>query len=101
VEQAIGRFARQEQYIIGISPEGTRRAAPDWRTGFHRIAIGAGVPIVPAALDYGRKEVMFLPAMVPTANTDADIVTLRRLFSADMARRPAQFVEVSAAPASH
>lgn len=92
VGQSIARFARSEQYILGISPEGTRRAAPEWRTGFHRIAVGAGVPIVPAALDYHRKVIEFMPAVTPTADVDADIASLRRLFTAGMAKRPAQFV---------
>jgi 1-acyl-sn-glycerol-3-phosphate acyltransferase len=93
VEQSIARFARSEQYILGISPEGTRRAAPDWRTGFHRIAVGAGVSIVPAALDYRRREVVFLPAVMPTEDLASDIVALRRLFTAGMARRPDQYVD--------
>ena len=92
VEQSIARFARSEQYILGISPEGTRRAAPEWRTGFHRIAVGAGVPIVPAALDYRRKVIEFMPEVVPTNDVTADIATYRRLFTAGMARRPSQFV---------
>lgn len=95
VDQSIARFARSEQYILGISPEGTRRAAPEWRTGFHRVAIGAGVPIVPAALDYSRKEIVFMPAVVPTDDTLGDIAALRRLFTAGMAKRPTQFIEGS------
>jgi 1-acyl-sn-glycerol-3-phosphate acyltransferase len=93
VEQSIARFTRSEQYILGISPEGTRRAAAEWRTGFHRIAVGAGVPIVPAALDYRRKVIDFMPSVVPTGDMEADIAAYRRLFDAGMAKRPAQFIE--------
>jgi 1-acyl-sn-glycerol-3-phosphate acyltransferase len=95
VEQSIARFARSEQYILGVSPEGTRRAAPEWRTGFHRIAVGAGVPIVPAALDYRRRVVEFMPAVVPTADMAGDIAGLRRLFSSTMAHHPRQFIEAA------
>jgi 1-acyl-sn-glycerol-3-phosphate acyltransferase len=98
VEQAVARFARREHYILGISPEGTRRATPEWRTGFHRIAVGAGVPIVPVALDYSRRVIEFMPAMVPTEDTAGDIAALRRLFTAGMAKRPAQFVEPTMSP---
>jgi 1-acyl-sn-glycerol-3-phosphate acyltransferase len=93
VEQSIARFNRSEHYILGISPEGTRRAAPEWRTGFYRIAVGAGVPIVPAALDYRRKVIEFLPTMMPTGDMEADIASYRKLFDAGMGRRPTQFVE--------
>ena len=98
VEQSIARFARSKQYILGISPEGTRRAAPEWRTGFHRIAVGAGVPIVPAALDYRRKVIDFMPAVVPTGDMEADIAAYRRLFSGTMARHPRQFVTSTDSP---
>jgi 1-acyl-sn-glycerol-3-phosphate acyltransferase len=93
VEQAIARFAAADQYIVGISPEGTRRAAPEWRTGFHRIAVGAGVPIVPAALDYSRRVIEFMPAVAPTEDMAADIAGLRQWFRSGMAKRPAQYVE--------
>jgi 1-acyl-sn-glycerol-3-phosphate acyltransferase len=50
------RLAR-EGYVIGMFPEGTRRAKglakrrqPDAHDGAARIALGAGVPLVPAAL---------------------------------------------------
>ena len=95
VEQSIARFARSEQYILGISPEGTRRAAPEWRTGFHRIAVGAGVPIVPAALDYSRRVIDFMPAVMPSEDMTRDVAEFRRLFDAGMARRPAQFIEAA------
>jgi 1-acyl-sn-glycerol-3-phosphate acyltransferase len=98
VEQSITRFAGRQQYILGISPEGTRRAAPEWRTGFHRIAVGAGVPIVPAALDYSRRVLELMPETIPTADMAGDIVALRRVFSARMARHPAQFVEPKRVP---
>ena len=30
-----------------IAPEGTREATTEWRSGFYRIALAAGMPIVP------------------------------------------------------
>ena len=95
VEQSIARFARSEQYILGVSPEGTRRAAPEWRTGFYRIAVGAGVPIVPAALDYRRKVIEFLAAVVPTGDMPSDVAALRRMFTESMAKHPSQFSEAA------
>ncbi len=93
VEQAIARFRERPQWVLGVSPEGTRKPVAEWKTGFYRIATGAGVPIVPVALDYARKVVDILPPVWPTADTAADLQRLRGLFRAGMARHPAGYVE--------
>ncbi|MBK6423254.1 MAG: lysophospholipid acyltransferase family protein [Gemmatimonadetes bacterium] len=92
VGAAIDRFQAREQWVLGISPEGTRKRVAEWKTGFHRIAVGAGVPIVPVAVDYSRKVVDILAPVWPTADADADIRALRRLFHPRMARFPERYV---------
>lgn len=42
---------------LALSPEGTRRRAPGWRTGFYQVALAADVPIALIQLDYSRKRV--------------------------------------------
>lgn len=42
---------------LGLSPEGTRRRTPGWRSGFYQVACGASVPLACVRLDYGRKTV--------------------------------------------
>ncbi len=46
-----------EYFWLALAPEGTRSWRPAWRSGFYRVAVGARVPLMVAALDYGRKEV--------------------------------------------
>jgi len=93
VEQAIARFRERPQWVLGVSPEGTRKRVTEWKTGFYRIATGAGVPIVPVALDYARKVVDILPPVWPTGDATADLERLRGLFRAGMARHPAGYAE--------
>lgn len=88
VEGAIEAFRQREGLILGVTPEGTRRKSKGWKTGFHRIARGAGVPIWPTTIDYRRKVVGFLPVIHPTEDVDADLRALQALYSADMARFP-------------
>ena len=38
------------------------------------------VPVLPVAIDYGRREVRFLPLFTPTADMAADHATLAALF---------------------
>ena len=80
VDEAVAAFRRSEQLFLGISPEGTRHAAPKWKSGYWRIARGADVPVLPVAIDYGRREVRFLPLFTPTADMAADHAALAALF---------------------
>ena len=80
VDEAVAAFHRNEQLFLGISPEGTRHAAPKWKSGYWRIARGADVPVLPVAIDYGRREVRFLPLFTPTADMAADHAALAALF---------------------
>ena len=80
VDEAVAAFRRSGQLFLGISPEGTRHAAPKWKSGYWRIARGAGVPVLPVAIDYGRREVRFLPLFTPTADMASDHAALAALF---------------------
>lgn len=44
VEQAIEAFAEHRQFILVLSPEGTRRKVERWRSGFYHIAWGPACP---------------------------------------------------------
>lgn len=76
VENSIKAFADSEKLFLGIAVEGTRKAAARWKSGYWRIAKGAGVPILPVALDYGRKEMRFLPLFEPGDNHADDEAVL-------------------------
>lgn len=73
VEQAIEAFAEHRQFILVLSPEGTRRKVERWKSGFYHIACGAGVPIVPAALDFQHRRIVIGAPFQPTGNEEADL----------------------------
>ena len=56
-----------------VPPEGTRGKTRHWKTGFYFIAQQAGVPIVLAFVDYGRKVGGLGPLFEPTGDVDADM----------------------------
>jgi 1-acyl-sn-glycerol-3-phosphate acyltransferase len=91
VESAIEALQTRDGLILAVTPEGTRRKSKGWKTGFHRIALGAGVPVWPTVIDYRRKVVAFHSVFQPTQDVDADVVALQALYSADMARFPANY----------
>jgi 1-acyl-sn-glycerol-3-phosphate acyltransferase len=88
----VARTMRQrDRFFLALAPEGTRKKVARWKTGFYRIAVGAGVPIVPVALDYRRKVADIGTPLVPTGDYDADLAILQKHFSAGMARHPERY----------
>jgi 1-acyl-sn-glycerol-3-phosphate acyltransferase len=93
VEAAVARFRERAQWIVVISPEGTRKRVERWKTGFHRIAQGAGVPILPVSFDWSTKVITLMEPVRATDDVEADIAQLRKLFHAGMAKHPESFAE--------
>jgi 1-acyl-sn-glycerol-3-phosphate acyltransferase len=91
VQQTIDYFDARPQLLLALSPEGTRRKLPAWRTGFWYVAKGARVPIVPAAFDYPARRIRIYPPVQPGDDIAADIARLQAHFSAHMARHPEKY----------
>lgn len=72
VGEAVAAFARVEQRILAIAPEGTRRKGAQFRSGFLHIARGANVPVVLAALDYRARCVRLGPSFDPGDDIEAE-----------------------------
>ena len=94
VSQIVEEFNRQEEFVLVIAPEGTRRKADSWKTGFYYIAFGAGVPIVLAYIDYRRKILGTGPTIVPSGDIQADFEQIRRFYSGFIGKYPAQQGEI-------
>jgi 1-acyl-sn-glycerol-3-phosphate acyltransferase len=88
VEQMVEVFARHEQLCIAISPEGTRRRADYWRTGFYYMALGANVPIALAKLDYGAREIGIGEVIQPSGDLPADFARIAAYYAGVRGRRP-------------
>lgn len=88
VEQAIEAFAEHRQFILVLSPEGTRRKVERWKSGFYHIACGAGVPIVPAALDFQHRRIVIGVPFQPTGNEEADLRQLLAFYRPYVPKNP-------------
>lgn len=92
VERAIERFAeaesRDEGFVLAIAPEGTRSKIKEWKTGFHRIAVRAGVPIAVIALDFGRKQIGCVGTLVPSGDLAADLAAIEDILEGVRGRHP-------------
>ena len=88
VAEAVRGFSRVQGLVLALAPQGTRNPAARFRSGFLHIARGAGVPVVPAALDWGQRRVRFGPAFAPGADIEQELARAEMFFAAVRGRRP-------------
>ena len=88
VAQAIKQFKERDEFVLAITPEGTRGKVLKWKTGFYYIANKAGVPIVPVGFDYGSKTIKIGQALMPSGDMEADLAQLREFFADIQGRHP-------------
>lgn len=90
VDQAIEMFNSSESFYFGLAPEGTRRKATGWKTGFYRIALGAGVPVYLGLIDYQEKHVGIGPRLELTGDPSTDLSHCRDFYDGISGRHPDQ-----------
>lgn len=80
VDAIVSIFDRKEKFILGMSPEGTRKKVTDWKTGFYYIAKKSNIPLIPIAFDYGNKKVVIHNPFFTTDSFEGDYEYLTNLF---------------------
>lgn len=81
-------FADKAVFRLAIAPEGTRKKVTEWKTGFYYIALKAGVPIIPVAFDYGKKQVKIGAPFYPTGNKESDFEKLQQHYNGVIGKIP-------------
>ena len=90
LQASIDKFKTGEPLFLGLAPEGTRQYTEAWKTGFYYLAVGAGVPILPVAMDYNTKEIRFLSPVYPTGDIEADLPKIYSQYQGVIPRHPAR-----------
>jgi len=88
VSQVKKQLENNEQLVLGLAPEGTRKKSKEWKTGFLHIAHNANVPVVPMALDYRTKTFIIMPAHYINEDTEQELIRIKSLFDKKMAKYP-------------
>ena len=99
VAQAVEQFRQSERLILAVPPEATRKRSLSWKTGFYRIAQGAGVPIVLGYIDYRRKVAGLGPCFTPTGDIVADFKVFETFYAGVTPKFPDQRGVVAVDPA--
>lgn len=88
VGQMVSLFAKKEQMILGLAPEGTRSKTVEWKKGFLYIAKQADVPVVPIGLDFSKKEILIMPPQQIKDDIDRSLVEIKALYHHVCAKNP-------------
>jgi 1-acyl-sn-glycerol-3-phosphate acyltransferase len=75
-------------FWLAITPEGTRSYRPYWKSGFYRIALAAGVPVLLVAIDYGKKVVDVTRTITLTGDEAADMAAIAAAYEGVQAMYP-------------
>jgi 1-acyl-sn-glycerol-3-phosphate acyltransferase len=88
VERMAAELREGLPFLLAIAPEGTRSLTPGWKSGFHRIARAAGVPIVVGTIDYSQRRIGLLATLEPSDDIDADLAALAACYRDCRGLRP-------------
>ena len=88
VQQVADLYKERDEFIMTITPEGTRSYAPKWKTGFYRIAHEAGVPIVKIGFDYKTRTVYVDEPYYTRGEMDKEIEEIRTYFKQFTGKNP-------------
>lgn len=91
VDQMARRFAASKQFNLAITPEGTRKANPDWKKGFYYIALQAQVPIMLFGIDYPSKTISCTRTLIPSGDIEKDMREIKLYFKNFRGKHPEYF----------
>ncbi len=81
VHQIVNQFTNNDNFVVLVPPEGTRRRVSEWKTGFYHIANNAGVPILMGYVDAENKEAGFADFFHPTGDPENDMKKIRSFYA--------------------
>jgi 1-acyl-sn-glycerol-3-phosphate acyltransferase len=77
----VAQFKSNDNFVVLVPPEGTRRRVSEWKTGFYHIANNAEVPILMGYVDAGKKEAGFADFFYPTGELESDMKEIRSFYA--------------------
>ncbi|NMR19974.1 1-acyl-sn-glycerol-3-phosphate acyltransferase [Cellulomonas fimi] len=93
VDDVVGRVRANERFFLVITPEGTRRKAAVWKSGFYRIAREAGLPVTLGYVDRTTMTAGLGPTLRLTGDVAADMTRIRAFYADKSGVRPERRTE--------
>ncbi|HAJ98557.1 MAG TPA: acyltransferase [Bacteroidales bacterium] len=91
IKSVTSHFAKSDNLLLMITPEGTRKLNKHWKKGFYFIAQASNAPLLLGFLDYKNKVAGIGPTIVPTGNYEEDLMKIEHFYKDKTARYPEKF----------
>jgi 1-acyl-sn-glycerol-3-phosphate acyltransferase len=91
VDYIAGIYAERDEFVLIITPEGTRSANPNWKRGFHHVARKAEVPVLVVYVDSAIRTIGIEGLMDPSDDVDADIRQLKQFYDSKGGLKPENY----------
>jgi 1-acyl-sn-glycerol-3-phosphate acyltransferase len=86
-----GIYEEREEFVLIITPEGTRSPNANWKRGFHHVARAAEVPILVVYVDSAVRTIGIEGLMEPSEDVDGDIQKLKTFFDGKKGLKPENY----------
>ncbi|UVW34131.1 lysophospholipid acyltransferase family protein [SAR92 clade bacterium H455] len=86
-----GIYEEREEFVLIITPEGTRSPNANWKRGFHHVARAAEVPILVVYVDSAVRTIGIEGLMDPSEDVDGDIQKLKTFFDGKKGLKPGNY----------
>jgi 1-acyl-sn-glycerol-3-phosphate acyltransferase len=83
---------------LALAPEGTRRHADGWRSGFYHVSVAARVPLGLVFFDYARREVGFRRFLQLSGDRAADMAAIAQGFGSVVGHKPLRAAPIRLKP---
>ncbi|MGY8851127.1 MAG: lysophospholipid acyltransferase family protein [Pseudomonadales bacterium] len=84
-------YQENEDFVLIVTPEGTRSPNANWKRGFHHVATAAQVPIVIVYVDSVIKTIGVEGMMEPSDDVDGDLIKLKKFFDTKSGLKPKNY----------
>lgn len=88
VETVANMFGERDEFIVVITPEGTRTRVDKWKRGFYYISQHAKVPIALGWMDYTDKKGGIAKMFYPTGDIEKDLNEIHEFYNGLRGKHP-------------
>lgn len=80
LKSVISHMEKDDEFVLAIAPEGTRKPIRHWKTGFHTIARAAGIPVYLGYFDWRTKRVSCGEKFELSDDPKADMAAIQKIY---------------------
>ena len=92
VRQTVQEYENNDDMVLLITPEGTRSAQTNWKTGFYHIASEANVPIAIAFVDTEERRAGIDHFITPSGDIDKQMAEIKAFYDTKRGVRPENYI---------